>query len=129
MEFKNWIFISAEHKIWYTDVLRLYSVTTAWFDLLLQMVCDRSDVFASACAIARAFPIFTRRSSASRKAEKKQVTVELLVVGSDSSSLGAVETEVLLDQQYLEFPAVGYLFYKNIPTCFNLFISRLCTRK
>lgn len=62
------------------------------------MVCDRSDVFASACAIARAFPIFTRRSSASRKSEKKHVTVELLVIGPDSSPLGAVETEVRLDK-------------------------------
>ncbi|XP_075880583.1 putative aminopeptidase NPEPL1 [Nelusetta ayraudi] len=59
------------------------------------MVCERSDVFASACAIARAFPIFTRRSSASRKAEKKHVTVELLIVGPDSSPLGAVEIECL----------------------------------
>lgn len=63
------------------------------------MVCDRSDVFASACAIARAFPIFTRRSSASRKAEKKQVTVELLTVGPDSSPLAAVETEVRLGEE------------------------------
>lgn len=63
------------------------------------MVCERSDVFASACAIARAFPIFTRRSSASRKAEKKHVTVELLIVGPDSSPLGAVEIEVHCNKQ------------------------------
>uniref|UniRef100_A0A3Q2DV42 Aminopeptidase like 1 n=1 Tax=Cyprinodon variegatus TaxID=28743 RepID=A0A3Q2DV42_CYPVA len=44
------------------------------------VVCERSDVFASACAIARAFPLFTRRSAASRRTEKKHVTVEFVVV-------------------------------------------------
>lgn len=60
----------------------------------LQMVCERSDVFASACAIARAFPIFSRRSSSLRRAEKKHVTVEFLIVGQDSSPLDAAELEV-----------------------------------
>uniref|UniRef100_A0A8C2B1Z7 Aminopeptidase like 1 n=1 Tax=Cyprinus carpio TaxID=7962 RepID=A0A8C2B1Z7_CYPCA len=48
------------------------------------MVCERSDVFASACAIARAFPLFTRRSASSRRAEKKHVTVEFVTVGQDN---------------------------------------------
>uniref|UniRef100_A0A8C2KSX1 Aminopeptidase like 1 n=1 Tax=Cyprinus carpio TaxID=7962 RepID=A0A8C2KSX1_CYPCA len=48
------------------------------------MVCERSDVFASACAIARAFPLFTRRSASSRRTEKKHVTVEFVTVGQDN---------------------------------------------
>lgn len=60
----------------------------------LQMVCERSDVFASSCAIARAFPIFSRRSSSSRRAEKKHVTVEFVIAGQDNSPLDAVELEV-----------------------------------
>ncbi|CAL9705050.1 unnamed protein product [Knipowitschia caucasica] len=59
------------------------------------MVCERSDVFASACAISRAFPLFSRRSSASRRAEKKRVTVEFVTVGADSSPLGAPELQCL----------------------------------
>lgn len=59
-----------------------------------QMVCERSDVFASSCAIARAFPIFSRRSSSSRRTEKKHVTVEFVILGQDSSSLDAAEVEV-----------------------------------
>ncbi|RXN09016.1 putative aminopeptidase NPEPL1 [Labeo rohita] len=51
------------------------------------MVCERSDVFASACAIARAFPLFTRRSASSRRTEKKHVTVEFLTVGQDNGPL------------------------------------------
>jgi len=58
------------------------------------MVCERSDVFASACAIARAFPIFSRRSSSSRRTEKKHVTVEFVIVGHDSNPLDAAELEV-----------------------------------
>lgn len=60
----------------------------------VQMVCERSDVFASSCAIARAFPIFSRRSTASRRTDKKHVTVEFLIVGNDSSSLDPAELEV-----------------------------------
>lgn len=58
------------------------------------MVCEHSDVFASSCAIARAFPLFTRRSSSSRRAEKKNVTVEFLIIEQDSSTLDASELEV-----------------------------------
>ncbi|XP_020792615.1 probable aminopeptidase NPEPL1 [Boleophthalmus pectinirostris] len=59
------------------------------------MVCERSDVFASACAISRAFPVFSRRSSASRRTEKKRVTVEFMIVGADSSPLEPNELECL----------------------------------
>ncbi|CAB1315165.1 unnamed protein product [Coregonus sp. 'balchen'] len=51
------------------------------------VVCERSDVFASACAIARAFPIFSRRSASSRRTEKKEVTVEFITVGQDNGPL------------------------------------------
>ncbi|XP_030635593.1 putative aminopeptidase NPEPL1 [Chanos chanos] len=51
------------------------------------VVCERSDVFASACAIARAFPLFTRRSASTRRTEKKLVTVEFVVVGQDNGPL------------------------------------------
>lgn len=66
------------------------------------MVCEHSDVFASSCAIARAFPIFSRRSSSSRRAEKKNVSVEFLIVGQDSSPLDVTELEV------------GHLFHLKI---------------
>uniref|UniRef100_A0A670I0K2 Syntaxin-16 n=1 Tax=Podarcis muralis TaxID=64176 RepID=A0A670I0K2_PODMU len=56
------------------------------------MVCERSEVFASACAIARAFPLFTQRSSASRRTEKKSVIVEFFLVGQNN---GPVEVETL----------------------------------
>ncbi|XP_053309401.1 probable aminopeptidase NPEPL1 [Spea bombifrons] len=51
------------------------------------MVCERSEVFASACAVSRAFPLFTRRSSASRRAEKKTVAVEFLLTGQNNGPL------------------------------------------
>uniref|UniRef100_A0AAQ5YS58 Cytosol aminopeptidase domain-containing protein n=1 Tax=Amphiprion ocellaris TaxID=80972 RepID=A0AAQ5YS58_AMPOC len=59
------------------------------------MVCERSDVFPSSCAIARAFPIFSRRSTSSRRAEKKHVTVEFVIVGQDNNPLDAAELECL----------------------------------
>uniref|UniRef100_A0A8C9F5S7 Aminopeptidase like 1 n=1 Tax=Pavo cristatus TaxID=9049 RepID=A0A8C9F5S7_PAVCR len=56
------------------------------------MVCERSEVFASACALARAFPLFTHRSSASRRTEKKTVTVEFFLVGQNN---GPIEVATL----------------------------------
>uniref|UniRef100_A0A3Q2I8G2 Aminopeptidase like 1 n=1 Tax=Equus caballus TaxID=9796 RepID=A0A3Q2I8G2_HORSE len=56
------------------------------------MVCERADAFASACALARAFPLFTHRSGASRRMEKKTVTVEFFLVGQDN---GPVEVSTL----------------------------------
>ncbi|XP_048111647.1 LOW QUALITY PROTEIN: probable aminopeptidase NPEPL1 [Alosa alosa] len=59
------------------------------------VVCECSDVFASACAIARAFPIFSRRSSASRRSEKKLVTVEFITLGNNNGPLDASTLECL----------------------------------
>lgn len=58
------------------------------------MLCEQSDVFASACAIARAFPLFTRRSTSCKK-EKKRVTVEFVIVGQDPSHLDPSMLEVI----------------------------------
>ncbi|XP_051986334.1 probable aminopeptidase NPEPL1 [Xyrauchen texanus] len=59
------------------------------------MVCEQSDVFASACAIARAFPVFSRRSTSSRRTEKKHVTVEFITVGQDNDPLEVSTLECL----------------------------------
>ncbi|MEQ2218967.1 hypothetical protein XENOCAPTIV_010658 [Xenoophorus captivus] len=61
--------------------------------------CIVVNVFASACAVARAFPLFTRRSASSRRTEKKHVTVEFVAVGNDSSPLD--------DAEIREIKAVG----------------------
>nr|XP_003933372.1 LOW QUALITY PROTEIN: probable aminopeptidase NPEPL1 [Saimiri boliviensis boliviensis] len=55
------------------------------------MVYEQPEVFASACARARAFPLFTHRSGASLRLEKT-VTVEFFLVGQDD---GPVEVSTL----------------------------------
>ena len=50
--------------------------------LFLQVVCERIDVFPLACAIARVFPIYSRKTGASNS--KRTVTVEFLLVGGES---------------------------------------------
>ena len=44
-----------------------------------QLVCERADMFASACAIARAFPLYMGKSNLSEAA--RMVTVEVVLVG------------------------------------------------
>lgn len=52
-----------------------------------QVVCEQQDVFASACALARAFPLFSRRSGTSRRPEKRTVAVEFFLVGQDNGPM------------------------------------------
>ncbi|XP_037108736.1 probable aminopeptidase NPEPL1 [Syngnathus acus] len=59
------------------------------------MVCERSEVFASACAISRSFPIFSRRSASSRRVEKKHVAVEFVIIGQDNNQMDEAELECL----------------------------------
>ena len=39
----------------------IHSFTKRFYDL--QVVCDYADVYASGCAIARAFPLYNRKTS------------------------------------------------------------------
>lgn len=64
------------------------------------MLCELSDVFASACAIARAFPLFSRRS-ASCTMEKKRVTVEFVIVGQETNHLDPSMLEVIPSNYYV----------------------------
>lgn len=51
------------------------------------IVCEQNDVYASACAIARAFPLYSRKSNAqSNGIEKSTVTVEFLIVPNNGTS-------------------------------------------
>ncbi|XP_071958210.1 probable aminopeptidase NPEPL1 [Antedon mediterranea] len=47
------------------------------------IVCERKSVFASGCAVARAFPLYSRKTGAN-KLRKRTVTVEFILVGEDS---------------------------------------------
>lgn len=56
------------------------------------MVCARSEVLASACAVARAFPVYSRKT---HDHKKQTVCVGFLIVGSDASPLTDEEVECL----------------------------------
>lgn len=95
--------------------------------LLFQMVCERSEVFASACALARAFPLFTHRSSASRRTEKKTVTVEFFLVGQNN---GPIEVATLKVGFCSPLPLVISCFHYSLKSFFILFSllhAQMCT--
>ncbi|KAH1008113.1 hypothetical protein HUJ04_005257 [Dendroctonus ponderosae] len=48
------------------------------------IVCEHSDVYASACAVARALPLYSKKSEANKTAAT--ISVEFLVRGNDSGS-------------------------------------------
>ena len=57
-------------------------------------MCERSEAFASACAIARAFPTYSRKSSWAKLASKT-VTVEFVFVGSNDLPLSREDAECM----------------------------------
>lgn len=65
---------SQAHSI--TKIVRGASVGVSETVLI---VCERSDVYASACAVARAYPYFTRKTSPP-KIKPAEVTLEFLIV-------------------------------------------------
>lgn len=68
-------------------------------DEFIVIVCERQDVFPSACAVSRAFPIYSRKSNSS--GSKRTVTVEFLVVGNgNEASLSDAEISCLQDASY-----------------------------
>jgi len=69
------------------------------------IVCERADVFASAVAVARAFPTYRKKTNLpgptgnsvaqSSKVEEKVIGVEFFIVGSENRSLSNEECEML----------------------------------
>ncbi|XP_050397039.1 probable aminopeptidase NPEPL1 [Patella vulgata] len=53
------------------------------------LVCEREDVYASACAIARSLPLYSAKSTSSPS--KRTVTVEVLLVGDDKGVLSEAD--------------------------------------
>ena len=56
------------------------------------MVCEKDHVFASACAIGRAFPLFSRKSGFLNKTTKRVVTVEFVVTDGGALTEDEVQT-------------------------------------
>ncbi|XP_055490371.1 probable aminopeptidase NPEPL1 isoform X2 [Leucoraja erinacea] len=56
-------------------------------DQCIVLVCEYADVFALACALARAFPLFTRRTGLDKREDKLTVTVQFILVGENIEPL------------------------------------------
>lgn len=48
-------------------------------------MCEKSDVYASGCAVARAFPLYSKKTSSGNN-ENVTVSVEFVVVPASSGS-------------------------------------------
>ena len=76
-------------------------------DCAFQIVCERRDVLASACAVARAYPLFSRKTSNSAlQTSNTTVNVEFLLVTSSEcqeggQSNGSIEENLTLSSEDL----------------------------
>ncbi|XP_042240197.1 probable aminopeptidase NPEPL1 isoform X1 [Homarus americanus] len=85
---------SRTHSI--TKIIKTHSTGT---EECIVLVCERADLFASACGVARAYPTYSRKT-APGSSSNHTVTVELLLVGKGDSPLTDEDIEVLNDGVY-----------------------------
>nr|CAD7606267.1 unnamed protein product [Timema genevievae] len=91
-------------------ITKLVKSATVGVDESVVIVCRREDVFASACAVARAYPLYSRKTtnnlSASTKTATVQVEFVLLSSSDDTSSMavsnGTAEGELVLGEGDIE---------------------------
>jgi probable aminopeptidase NPEPL1 len=86
-------------------VTRLVQSCTVGVDESIVIICERSDVYASGCAVARAFPIYSRKTGSGN--ENTTVSVEFVIVPSNSES-GDEATELTPEElKVLDDAATG----------------------
>ncbi|XP_063704463.1 probable aminopeptidase NPEPL1 [Culicoides brevitarsis] len=61
-------------------------------DETVVVVCERQDLFASGCAVARAFPLYSKKSGAG--ANKATVNVEFVLIDASGPNMGLTADEV-----------------------------------
>lgn len=76
------------------------------------IICEKKDVYASGCAVARAFPLYSKKTqSTTTKKGKVNVTVEFIVVSSNSGQCeqnGSDFVEISSEElQAIEYAAMG----------------------
>ncbi|XP_044264369.1 probable aminopeptidase NPEPL1 [Tribolium madens] len=82
-------------------ITRLVQSCTVGLDESIVIICERNDVYASGCAVARAFPLYSRKTG-SNTTEYSTVSVEFVILPSnsdeiDGSELTAEELKILDD--------------------------------
>lgn len=88
-------------------ITKIVKSTTVGADESIVIVCERRDVLASACAVARAYPMFSRKTSNSAlQTSNTTVKVEFLLVPSsecqeDGQSNGSIEENLTLSSEDL----------------------------
>lgn len=74
------------------SVTKLVKNCTVGIDEYIVVVCELNDVFASACAIARAFPVYSRKSTSS--SSLYTVTVEFVLVSNGNDNQNLTENDI-----------------------------------
>lgn len=66
----------------------------------MQLVCERADLLATACGVARAYPTYSRKT-ASAAPQDYAITVEVILVGKGDAPLNDEDIKVV--QIFLKF--------------------------
>nr|AMO02523.1 aminopeptidase NPEPL1 [Tityus serrulatus] len=74
------------------SITKLVRNCTVGIDEFIVIICEATDAFASACAIARAFPLYSRKSSSS--SSLFTVTVEFIIVTNGNDNQNLTENDI-----------------------------------
>ncbi|CAH1779273.1 unnamed protein product, partial [Owenia fusiformis] len=81
------------------SISRIVKSCASGGDEFFLIVCERANAFASACAVARAFPLYSRKSGVGLT--KRTVTVEFIFVGENSEDpLSDKDLQCMTDTAY-----------------------------
>lgn len=69
-------------------------------------MCERNDVYASACGVARAYPTYSRKTASGASSTEHTVTVEVVLVGKGDAPLTQEDIKV-------RTRVVGHIFCTN----------------
>lgn len=61
---------------------------------LKQLVCEKNDLYASACGVARAYPTYSRKTASGASSSEHTVTVEVILVGKGDTPLTQEDIKV-----------------------------------
>lgn len=89
-------------------ITRIVQNCSIGVDESIVIVCEKSDVYASGCAVARAFPLYSKKTSQSANCEPVHVKVEFIIVSTSNQTDECAEGQFCVnDLKALEHATVG----------------------
>jgi len=82
------------------SITKIVKTHSSGGDECIVIVCERSDMYASACAVARAYPTYSRKTATGTATTDYTVTVEFILVGSGDLPITHEDVQIMNESAY-----------------------------